>query len=151
MVDFVRVNKAGQKLSSQECRGLMIGLVAEMKKQGYVSMTKVKAPTACSFSMSDFRLSQKLVDKEGFNISPFTGRRGRILGWEDWVKVNNAINRVMDKKKVEAKVSSLGGKFMIREGKRAFKRRDREPLGYENVGSMMNPVQRRDAWHRERR
>jgi hypothetical protein len=76
-----------------------------------------------------------------------TGRRGRTLNWDDWVEANGIVNEVLDKLGVSANVKSLGGRFRIRRGFEAVK--DWGEREYENVGSVMNPVSRREAWHKE--
>ena len=96
--------------------------------------------------IQDVRLSGKWVKRYGYNVSPYTGHRGRILGWKNWVQVNNTINKVLDRLGVSATASSLHGKFKIREGKKKFTEEDWEELGYDNIGSVVSPVQRRDAW-----
>ena len=63
--------------------------------------------------------------------------------------MNNEINRVMDTQDINASVSSLGGKFKVREGSHVFTEDDWDDLAWENVGSVMQPVQRYDAWHSE--
>jgi len=103
-----------------------------------------------SFNFGRVRLSKEHIRKHGYNISPSTGRRGNILGWNDWVRFNNTVNNVMDKHSISANVSSLGGKFKIRKGTNAMTEADWESLAGENVGSMMQPVARRDAWHSEK-
>jgi len=98
--------------------------------------------------IEDVRLSNRWVKRYGYNISPYTGHRGRILGWKNWVQINNTINKVLDKLGASANISSRTpqGKFKIREGKKKFTEEDWEERGYDNVGSVVNPVQRRDAW-----
>jgi len=41
-------------------------------------------------------------------------RKTNALSWDDWVKVNDSVNDVLDKNDINATVSSLGGKFKIR-------------------------------------
>jgi hypothetical protein len=107
-------------------------------------------PKGAGFEIRNIRLSNEYVKKHGRNFSPFTGRRGRILGWKNWVEVNNTVNKVLDKMHVGANVKSLGGKFKIRYGTHAFTESDWEDLAYENVGSVINPVPRKDAWQPEK-
>lgn len=102
-----------------------------------------------SLNLSGCRLTKEYVDKYGYNISPYTQRRGRILGWEDWVFVNDAINNVLDRNTVSANVKSLHGRFVIRTGIDRFSESDWEDVKYDNVGSMVNPVNRGDAWQSE--
>ena len=120
-----------------------------LQSEGFDYAIEEKAPRQ-SFNFSGVRLSSDWVGKHGYNISPYTGRRGRILGWQDWVRFNNTVNKVMDKYNISAKVSSLGGKFKIREGRLAMTEDDWEGLAEENVGSIMEPVSRRDAWRSEK-
>ena len=113
--------------------------------------------TGSSIDITGCRLSQEYIDEYGYNLSPYAEmfggklRRGRILGWEDWVEVNDAINDVLDEQDVSANVQSLGGKFKIRRGRDRMRRDDWEDLAYENVGSMMHPISREDAWMSEGR
>lgn len=96
------------------------------------------------------RLSEKRIKEKGYNISPYTGRRGRILNWHNWVEVNNNINKVLDEHHASANIKSLGGKFKIREGTTAYTEADWDEHSGENVGSMVNPVLREEAWHSEK-
>jgi hypothetical protein len=99
--------------------------------------------------LGDVRLGDKKVAKEGYNVSPYTGRHGRILNWQNWVEVNNTINDVLDKTGTSANVSSLKGKFKIRRGNVGVNEGEWESQGSENVGSMMRPVSRFEAWESE--
>jgi len=132
-----RIVGADNKLVAQKIGDAL----RKLDYDAYVSPEGTKA-----VRLQTIRLSDKWVKKYGYNISPYTGHRGRILGWENWVQVNNTINAVLDKLGVSATASSLHGKFKIREGKRKFTEDDWEELGYDNVGSLVNPVQRKDAW-----
>lgn len=107
-------------------------------------------PADAKIMISDVRLSDKWIAERGYNISPYTGRRGRILGWKNWVKVNNTINKVLDELDVSANVRSLHGMFMVREGKKKFTEDDWEERAYDNVGSVIHPVMRKDAWLSEK-
>jgi hypothetical protein len=115
-----------------------------LEAKGYSNQSLVKSGT--SVNISDIRLNRKYIEKYGRNISPFTGRRGNILGWLNWIEVNNTANEVLDKLKASANVYSLKGLFKIRKGTEKFTKEDWEELGYQNVGSIMNPVSRRDTW-----
>jgi len=79
-------------------------------------------------------------------VNKFTesGRRTNVLSWDDWVKVNNALNKVMDNWGLSANIKTLGGKFVVRQGKHALTEKDWEHLKYENVGSIVNPITRED-------
>ena len=116
-------------------------------KAGYSNYTKNKGK---GFKISDIRLSKDYIKKYGRNISPYSGRRGNILGWKNWVEVNNIINKTIDSVKGEAKVSSLKDRFMVRDGKRKFHESDWDSLKWENIGSVMNPVPRAEAWYPEK-
>ena len=118
-------------------------LTSALKRLGYDFNVR---PAGAGFEIRNIRLSNEYVKKYGRNFSPFTGRRGRILGWHNWVQVNNTVNKVLDKMHVGANVKSLGGKFKIRCGIHAFTESDWEDVGYENVGSMIEPVARKEAW-----
>lgn len=110
----------------------------------------VSTPTSSSIRLQNCRLTDDYVNKHGYNISPYSGRRGRVLNWDNWVTVNNTINKVLDRHDVSANASSLHGTFQIREGKKAFTEDDWEHLGWQNVGSVMSPVSRREAWSSEK-
>lgn len=118
-----------------------------LDKRGYTA--NISTPTSTSVRIQNVRLGDKIVSKHGYNISPYTARRGRILSWNDWVDVNNTTNKILDIMKVSANAKSLGGKFRIREGTRAYTEDDWEDLKYDNVGSMVNPIERGEAWKSE--
>lgn len=118
-----------------------------IKKLGYDVNVE---PADAKIMISDVRLSDKWIAEKGYNISPHTGRRGRILGWKNWVQVNNTVNKVLDELDVSANVRSLHGVFMIREGEKKFTEEDWEERAYDNVGSMVEPLQRRYAWLSEK-
>jgi len=121
-------------------------LTSALKKLGYDFKV---SPKGAGFEIRNIRLSDDYVKKHGYNFSPYTGRRGRILGWQNWVEVNNTANIILDKLHAGANIKSLGGKFRIREGKHAFTESDWEDKGYENVGSMVEPITRKEAWQPE--
>lgn len=127
----------------------MKDLQDELKKQGFNFYVDVISPYN-SFKISDVRLSEGYTKKYGYNVSPYTGKRGNILGWNDWVRFNNTLNKVMDRHRVSANAQSLGGKFIIRKGGVPFTESDWEELAEENVGSMVRPVSRREAWVSEK-
>ena len=114
-----------------------------LKEAGYDSYVDVKGSMV---NLSYIRLSSDYIQKYGRNVSPYTGRHGNVLGWGNWVEVNNIINKTLDKMGVSANVSSQHGKLKIREGTHAFTERDWEEWGERNVGSIMNPIRARDAW-----
>lgn len=116
---------------------------------GFTGSVEKINPTAVK--ASQIRLGDKHIRKYGYNISPYgvmTGetRRGRVLGWRDWVNFNKMVNDVLDKLGASANAHSLGRKFVIRKGKRRYTEADWQDLAYENVGSQMYPVMRKDAW-----
>jgi hypothetical protein len=114
-----------------------------LKTKGYDNYSNVKDS---HITISDIRLSDDYVQKYGMNKSPYSGRGGRVLGWRNWVEVNNTINEVLDKLGVSANARSLKGIFKIREGKTKFTEDDWEEHAYDNVGSIVSPVYRKDAW-----
>lgn len=118
-------------------------LTSTLKRLGYDFNVR---PAGAGFEIRNIRLSDEYVKKHGRNFSPFTGRRGRILGWHNWVQVNNAVNDDLDRMDVSANIKSLHGKFKIREGTHRYNESDWEMLGEENVGSMVEPLPRKEAW-----
>lgn len=120
---------------------------SSLSAKGYDVMVEPK--TSTSVSIRKVRLGKPILETSGYNISPYTNRRGRVLGWRNWVEVNNTINETLDRMNVSANASSLGGRFKVREGKTAFTEDDWEDLKYENVGSVVNPLKRVDAWASE--
>ena len=144
-MDITSIRIRGRKPSPGQLQDLMIELKSALIKKGYSNW--VDKTSGQGLNIRDIRLSQKYVDKYGYNLSPWTGRRGRILGWKNWVSVNNTINKVLDREGVSANVKSLGGKFKIRKGKLSYtEQKWLNEAGYDNVGSVMNPVDRVDAW-----
>lgn len=137
-----------ERLTHTECLKLIKDLNREFDKLGYSHY--IQDPSnVCSTRITNIRLSDKKIDEEGYNISPHTGRRGRVLGWKNWVEVNSAINNVFNRQKLSANVSSLSGQFVIREGSESFTEDDWEDKATENIGSIMQPVMRVDAWASE--
>ena len=131
-----RVRKDNRILEQTQWNVFKSELEKNLREQGFDFTIEKEIPLN-SFNFSGVRLSNDYIKKHGYNISPYTGRRGRILGWNDWVRFNNAVNKVMDKHRISANVSSLGGKFKIRNGGIAYTESDWEGLAEENVGSMM--------------
>ena len=117
-----------------------------LKQAGYSNYAGTKDH---SVNISDIRLSPSYVEKYGRNIFAYSGRRGNVLGWVNWVEVNNTINRVLDKMNVSANVHSLHGQLKVREGMHSFTEKDWEAFGQRNVGSMMSPIRAMDAWSPE--
>lgn len=141
--------KDGEKVRKTDrlCKRLENGIediFDDMMLEGGVS---IPTKRDCSFKVGEVRLSQEYVDKKGYNVSSFSGRRGRYLSWDQWVDLNDKVNDLFDINGVKADITSLGGKFVIREkddGRQT--ERDWSGVKHENVGSMMNPVPRYRAW-----
>lgn len=117
---------------------------ARLRRNGYDSYAMPVSGTGVN--VSNIRLSSNYIRKYGRNLSPYTGRRGNVLGWDNWVHVNAIVNKALDEAHVSANVQTLSGKFRIREGKKKFTRKDWEQFAGENVGSVVHPVAREDAW-----
>jgi len=97
-----------------------------------------------SYPPFEFRNIRVDPNVRGHNVMWPRGRRTRSLSWADWVEFNGLVNAVLDEFKVSANVSTLGGKFIIRRGTRAYTEADWAHLGYQNVGSTYQPVARKD-------
>jgi len=97
-------------------------------------------------NLHDIRLGNEHIALHGYNESPHTGNRGRVLGWKDWVLVNNTVNDALDMYGISANVHTLHGKFKVRVGMTRFRESDWMHLAYENVGSYYSPMWRKDAW-----
>lgn len=110
---------------------------SSLEKQGISCF--VSTPTSSSIKLQNCRLTDEYVRENGYNISPYSGRRGRVISWDNWVTVNNTINKVLDSHNVSANASSLHGLFQIRDGEKAFTEKDWE-----------SPIRRREAWASER-
>jgi len=132
-----------KKIQGASREAIMHSLKKEFDRLGYDVFV---SPENAGIDLANFRLSDAYVSKYGYNISPYTGHRGRVLGWYNWVQVNNTINRILDRMNVSANVHSLHGKFKVREGKWSFNEEDWEEFANENIGSIVRPVARRDAW-----
>ena len=104
--------------------------------------------TVSKINSSKLRLSEIRTDKKVwyYNESPYTQRRGTVLNFNQWILVNYAINSIFDKYNLSANISSLNGKFKIRDNDKVYTVYSWESLGNENIGSMINPVNRRSAW-----
>ena len=139
-------NAEGNRPSTEEKNAMIKEIEMEMEQMGYDSFVDWDGN---KIKFGNVRLSDKYIKEQGYNLSPYTGRRGRILNWENWVQVNNKLNETFDRKGWSANIQSLGGKFRIRKGKQAFTEDDWEEFAYENVGSVMRPVTRREAWRSE--
>lgn len=137
-----------KRLSESECNNLYSAVGKKLADLGY-DYNIESVTHKCSFRVTNIRLADKKLQEDGYNISPYTGRRGRVLNWDNWVEVNNAINEVFDEKKMAGKISSLNNQFKIRDGKTAFTEDEWEEKAYGNVGSQISPVYRKDAWGSE--
>ena len=93
----------------------------------------------------EFRNIRVDPDIRGYNVHSSHGRRTRALSWSDWVEFNEIVNQVLDALGVSANVSTLGNKFIVRRGKKAYTEDDWRDLKYENVGSMMQPMSREEV------
>ena len=147
--DTTRMQTVCRKPTADELDRIRQDLNDEMLQRGIDC--SVFELTGTSINLSDCRLTREYIDKYGYNQSPHTGRRGGILGWQDWVEFNDALNDVMDRHGMSGNASSLGGKFKIRSGDQRFTEKDWRDLEQENVGSYMQPVAREDAWDSEGR
>ena len=132
------------KMSRKESDNLARKLMKQLEKNGIGC--EVNPETSSRLNVTNCRFTQKYVDKYGYNQSPFTNRKGKVLGWQDWVEFNNTLNDTLDNADVSANIKSLGGKFNIRAGDKRFDEDDWERLSYEDVGGSMSPVIREDAW-----
>jgi hypothetical protein len=132
-------------LEDLEWRTFIDELQAELKKEGFDAYMDAPSPKQ-GINISNVRLSDEYIKKHGYNVSPYTGKRGRVLGWKNWVSFNNTLNHVMNRHKISANARSLGGKFVIREGGVAYTEDDWSHLAQENVGSIMRPITREEAW-----
>lgn len=149
-MEFRKLRKAPdcrEKLSEQDVDGVMKLIQIGLLNEGYECNLNKLDGTA--FSLSGCHLSDKRVEEKGYNISPHSGRRGRHLGWKDWLKVNEVVNERLDMVGVCANVKSLHGKFVVREGKKVMTEEDWQEQARENVGSMISPVEREEAWRPE--
>ena len=120
-----------------EMKMIIDELYRRLKQRGYNNYTfKV---TKTRIDITNVRLSDEYVNKFGMNKTTIYGRgnrRGRILGWINWVLVNEVINAVLNEYNVSAKVTSQNGMIRIREGTNGFNEyeietmlRDRSPYG----------------------
>lgn len=87
------------------------------------------------------KLTQDYIDNYGYNVSSYSERRSRLLGWEDWVDFHQVVNDVMDEDDISAHVFSIGcGGFEIRKGMNRMSREDWSSNEHYNVGSMAQPI-----------
>ena len=101
--------------------------------------------------LSNIRLNKKVW---GLNVSPYQEAMGfrppfrnqPILNYWQWGIVNVAINTVLDVFSVSANVRSLNGLFVIRERMEKKDFYDWSTREYDNIGSIMCPVIRYEAW-----
>ena len=141
--DMMEVNK----IRGADVDAVANAVDAKIKGMGYAGWVNKKSGT--SFDYRNIRkekgIKNIMVSDAGYFGQPSKGyHRTKALSWNDWVKVNNAVNDVLDRLNVKANVHSLGGKFKIREGDLRYSESDWESLGEENVGSQMNPQTRKE-------
>lgn len=149
MVHITKIRKNKEHLEAMQWQVFVSDLRKALTDAGFDYQVKdMKIPN--SFTVSQVRLSDDYVKKHGYNISPYSNRRGRVLGWKDWVRFNNTLNTVMDRHRISANATSLHGKFKIRKGGVAYTESDWEGIGEENVGSQMNLIRRKEAWRSEK-
>ena len=103
---------------------------------------------AYSLNSSAIRISGVRLNTKawGHNISPYTKRRGNILNYYQWGLVNYSLNAIFDYHELSAKITSLNGLFVIRDGFTRYTFRDWEDRKWDNVGSVINPIMRVEAW-----
>lgn len=141
----IRHHPESRKLTEGELQGLCTAL--EVTLQQIALMTSsAEVVNSSHINLHDIRLSDEHISRFGYNRSPWTGIHGRVLGWRDWVLVNNTVNDCLDLYGIEAHVYSLHGKFEIRQGMQRFSEADWTAQSYEQIGSYFNPIWRKDAW-----
>ncbi len=128
---------AGARLTVNEADMLQRDFSERMEKLG------IRYDSDFRNQYSTWKTSQ-FRHTESVNRFTQTGRKTNVLSWDDWVNVNNAMNESMNKFNISGNVNTLGGKFKVREGNQTFTEDDWEHLAYENVGSVVEPVQRKD-------
>ncbi len=138
-----KLRLAGKTLDQAQLSQIALNLEQKLREKGYSVNI---ATTGGKMTFKNIRL---IPDITGYNISQL-GKRGRILNWDDWVKVNNIVNKQLDRTEISANVSSLGGKFQIRQGKLSMTATDWDDIADENIGSAVSPIRRREAWKREK-
>jgi len=136
----------GSKLNSNE--------LSELSKDIYYTIRELGFDCEVSIENKSFiRISNVRLRPEywGYNISPYSGRRGRILNYQQWGLINHALNALFDKYWLRAKIVSLNGKFIIRDDLMKFGFQNWEDVEYENIGSNFRPIYRVEAWQPEDR
>lgn len=96
--------------------------------------------------VKDVRLMQSYIDKFGYNRSPYTERRGRILNWENWTVFIDTINDVLDAYAVSANVSSQHDLIKIRAGDERRTAYQIETDLWEWAAGKRDPFMRRTMW-----
>lgn len=131
------------KIRGATNRELYDAVGTELSKLGMTANLSTR--TSTSLDVRNIR------NKDSHNVRTYSeiagygkSRRTNALSWGEWIKVNNAINDVLDSFNASANVHSLGGKFRIRQGVKRYTADDWDALGDENVGSQMTPVSRKD-------
>src|SRR3972149_943598 len=133
------------KLKGANAEEIASDLRNRLTVEGYKANISIRNPTSVNIQNIRRAKSDNLHTvsyRMGYSKTP---KATNILTWDNWVEVNNDINRILSKKKASANVKSLGGKFKIREGIKEYTEEDWEHLKYENVGSQMNPITRENS------
>jgi len=138
-------DKDNHKLSPELLSATALRIEKELAEIGYKSDVSVKEG---HLELGRVRLNDNYLDKKGYNIGR-EGRRGRYLGWDNWVEVNNKLNSVFGELDLSANINSQKGEFKVRSGRVAMTEADWNEGGNRNVGSMVSPVSRRDNWSPE--
>ena len=147
------IYKDGNRVQKDDklCNHLIDGIKKDLDDLMFKgNAKKMDRKNACSINVSNVRLSEEYIRKYGYNVSGWSGRRGRYLSWDNWVDLNGEVNELFDENGVRADIKSLGGKFIIRNVETGKKdESDWEKIKQENVGSMMRPLPRHKAWQPE--
>lgn len=106
-----------------------------ISRVGYECRTEQTSKS--SFEIKDVRITSRIIFMRGYNINT-RGRRGRYLTWEDWEKVNNAVNDYFDRYRLSATIGSLGGTIKIRKKKERFGEDDWTEVRYRTQYGMFD-------------
>lgn len=134
----------GKKASYEDLHEFCEELSKTLNEMGFKATITINTRT--QIKISNVRLQ---TDKWGYNISPYTGRRGNILNFYQWALVNYAVNVECDLSGLSAKITSLNGHFEIRDGTVKKLYRNWEDMAFDNVGSVVEPIMRIEAWKPE--
>jgi len=134
-------DRNGRYLHPIQTKELALSIESTLKDIGFRAY-------AYSLNSSAIRISGVRLNTKawGHNISPYTYRRGNILNYYQWGLVNYTLNVIFDYHELSAKITSLNGLFVIRDGFERYTFRDWEDRKWDNVGSVINPIYRIDAW-----